>query len=146
MPSSTVKPVAVSCALPPVYKTSPLNNIRGLSLVLILTLAGCFSLLLALHAGLFVMLALANLLNDACACALALKPLQSALQRLVFADSYLGHCYPSSRSSRLDISRLRRTDGEPYCYYIAFQGLRQWGIFIFLNNFVRNLSPFFAKG
>ena len=97
----------------------------------VLALACSLCFLLALDAGLLIMLALANLLNDACAGALTLKTLQSALQRFVLADAYLGHCYPSSRSSRLDISRLRRTDGEPYYYYIAFHTLRQWinGIF-----------------
>ena len=78
-----------------------------------LALAGCFSLLLTLDARLFVMFALANLLNDTGACALALKPLQSTLQRLILAYSNFRHRYPSSRTSRLDISRLRRTDGEP---------------------------------
>ena len=74
----------------------------------ILALAGSFSLLLTLDAGLFVMFALANFLNDACAGALALKPLQSALQGFVLTDAYLGHCSPSFRSSRLDISQIDR--------------------------------------
>jgi len=98
---------------------------------LVLALACGFSLLLTLYAGLFVMLALTDLLNDARAGTLPLKTLERTLQRFILADSYLGHCYPSSRSSRLDISRLRRTDGEPYSYYIVFQVTRQWGNWIF---------------
>ena len=74
----------------------------------ILALAGSLCLLLALHAGLFVMLALTHLLQNAAAGALALEPLQSALQRFVLTKTYLGHCYPSSRSSRLDISQTDR--------------------------------------
>ena len=74
----------------------------------ILALAGSFSLLLALYARLLVMLALTNFLNDAGAGALALKPLQSALQGFILTDAYLGHCYPSFRSSRLDISHIDR--------------------------------------
>ena len=68
--------------------------------------AGCFLLLTTLHAGLFVMLTLANLSQNAGTSALPLKPLERALQGFVLTNTYLGHCYPSPRSSRLDISRL----------------------------------------
>ena len=72
----------------------------------VLTLACSLCLLLALHAGLFVMLTLANLSQNAGTSTLALKPLERALQGFVLTNTYLGHCYPSPRSSRLDISRL----------------------------------------
>ena len=57
--------------------------------LLILTLAGCFSLILALHAGLLVMLTLTDLSQHARA--LPLKALQSAFQRLVLLDPDLRH-------------------------------------------------------
>ena len=59
----------------------------------ILALAGGLCFLLALHAGLFVMLALANLLDDAAAGTLALKPLQSAFQGLTVTNTDLGHLF-----------------------------------------------------
>ena len=57
--------------------------------LLILTLAGRFSLLLALDAGLFIMLALANLGQHSRA--LPLEALQRAFQRLVLLDPDLRH-------------------------------------------------------
>ena len=62
-------------------------------MTLILALTGCFGLLLALYAGLLIMFTLANFLNDAITCALALKTLQSTLQRLVLAYTDFRHCY-----------------------------------------------------
>ena len=60
--------------------------------------AGSFSLLFALDAGLLVMLAFAYFLENAAAGALPLEPFERTFQGLVFADTYLGHCYPSPRS------------------------------------------------
>lgn len=83
-------------------KTLP--PVRGKGLMadgLILALACCFSFLFAFHTGLFIMLTLASLCQNTCTSTLPFKPLQSAFQGFVFADSYLGHCYPSPRSSRL---------------------------------------------
>ncbi len=82
----------------------------------ILALTGGLCFLLALDAGLFVMLALANLLQDAAAGALTLEPFESALQRLVITDTNLGHCYPSSRSSRLD---SRQPDGFSHLWQLS---------------------------
>ena len=67
----------------------------------VLAFASCFSFLLALYAGLFIMLTLASLSQNTGACTLALKPLQSAFQGFIFADAYLRHCYPSPRSLNL---------------------------------------------
>ena len=44
------------------------------------------------------MLTLAHFLENATAGALPLKPFERTFQGLVFADTYLGHCYPSPRS------------------------------------------------
>ena len=61
-------------------------------------LTGGFSLFLAFNAGLLVMLAFAHFLENAAAGALPLKPFERTFQGLIFADTYLGHCYPSPRS------------------------------------------------
>ena len=53
----------------------------------ILALAGGFSLLLALHAGLLIVLTTTDLGEDATAGALALPSLESAFQGFVFSDS-----------------------------------------------------------
>ena len=50
------------------------------------------------------MLTLTNFLNHTTAGALTLE----ALQGFILTDAYLGHCYPSFRSSRLDISHIDR--------------------------------------
>ena len=44
------------------------------------------------------MLAFAHFLENAAAGALPLKPFERTFQGLIFADTYLGHCYPSPRS------------------------------------------------
>ena len=44
------------------------------------------------------MLAFAYFLENAAAGALPLKPFERTFQGLIFADTYLGHCYPSPRS------------------------------------------------
>lgn len=54
------------------------------------------------------MLTLTNFLNHTTAGALTLEALQSTLQGFILTDAYLGHCYPSFRSSRLDISHIDR--------------------------------------
>ena len=58
---------------------------------LILALTGSFGFLLALYAGLLIMLTLASLCQNTCASTLTFEPLQSAFQGFVFADAYLGH-------------------------------------------------------
>ena len=44
------------------------------------------------------MLALTHFLENAAAGALPLKPFERTFQGLIFADTNLGHCYPSPRS------------------------------------------------
>ena len=61
-------------------------------------LTGGFSLFLAFYARLFVMFAFADFLENAAAGALPLKPFERTFQGLIFADTNLGHCYPSPRS------------------------------------------------
>ena len=63
-----------------------------------LALTGGFSLFLALDAGLLVMLAFTHFLENAAAGALPLEPFERTFQGLIFADTNLGHCYPSPRS------------------------------------------------
>ena len=63
-----------------------------------LALTGGFSLFLALYARLFVVLAFAHFLENAAAGALPLEPFERTFQGLIFADTNLGHCYPSPRS------------------------------------------------
>ena len=99
-----------------------------------LAFASGFCFLLALYAGLFVMLALANLLKNATASTLTLKTLQRAFQGLVLTNANLGHCYPSPRSSRLDISRPDGRTAKPWCYYIAFRLYRQCLFYFFYQN------------
>ena len=53
----------------------------------IFTLPCSFRFLLALHAGLFIMLTPANLRQNAGAGAFALKPFESTLKRLVFSNT-----------------------------------------------------------
>ena len=79
-------------------KKKPFSEEKGVSAKLPLALTGGFSLFLALYAGLFVMLALAHFLENAAAGALPLKPFERTFQGLIFADTNLGHCYPSPRS------------------------------------------------
>ena len=80
----------------------------------IFALAGSFCLLLALYAGLFVMLTLANFLQHAGACTLAFEPLQSAFQGFILANTYLGHwlSLPSLNAPsdlKKDLSKIVRT-------------------------------------
>ena len=79
-------------------RKNPSHHEKGVLQKLPLALTGGFSLFLTLDAGLFVMLALAHFLENATAGALPLKPFERTFQGLIFADSNLGHCYPSPRS------------------------------------------------
>ena len=87
---------------PTVYSTifSLLPPVIAIGLALILAFAGCFGLLLALHAGLFIMLPFACFRENAVARGLALKTAQSAFQRLVFTNADFRHVL--SLPSRLD--------------------------------------------
>ena len=78
-------------------KTLPTSE-KGVLQKLPLALTGGFCLFLTLDAGLLIMLALAHFLENATAGALPLKPFERTFQGLIFADTYLGHCYPSPRS------------------------------------------------
>ena len=103
----------------------------------VLALTGGLSLLLALDAGLLVMLALTDFLDDACAGALTLEALQGALQGFVLTNTNLGHCNPSFRSSRLDISRIdRRMAKKPYSHYSKNISARQSLILRFFRYFL----------
>ena len=91
-----------------------------------LALTGGFSLFLALNAGLLVMLAFAYFLENAAAGALPLKPFERTFQGLIFADTYLGHCYPSPRSyNGLASSRPDGRTAKPWRYYTAKYRMRQ---------------------
>ena len=75
-------------------------------------LTGGFGLFLALNAGLFIMLAFTNFLKNAAAGALPLKPFERTFQGLIFADTNLGHFYPSPRSFTPCQQPATRTDGK----------------------------------
>ncbi len=58
------------------------------------------------------MLTLTNFLENATAGALPLKPFERTFQGLIFADTNLGHSYPSPRSQTSCQQPARRTDGK----------------------------------
>ena len=86
-------------------------------------LTGGFSLFLAFDAGLLVMLAFAHFLENAAAGALPLKPFERTFQGLIFADTNLGHCYPSPRSIQWPADVTRNL--ETIKHYTAKAYLRQ---------------------
>jgi len=98
---------------------NPLHT-EGKRLTLPLALTGGFSLFLTLYAGLFVMLAFTNFLENATAGALPLKPFERTFQGLIFADTYLGHCYPSPRSFNA-LPSTGQTDGGQNLYRLYNQ-------------------------
>ena len=67
---------------------------------LVLALPCRLSLLLTLNTGLLVMLALANLGQNAGPGTLALETLESALKGFVFPNADFRHCFPSPRANR----------------------------------------------
>ena len=104
-PSFTAVTTVVKRRVP--KRKNPLSGKPERGRLLPLALASSFCFLLAFHAGLLIMLALASLCQNTCASTLTFKPLQSAFQGFVFADAYLGHCYPSPRSFRCGLPPLR---------------------------------------
>lgn len=64
---------------------------------LILALTGSFGFLLALYAGLLIMLALAGLGENTVARGLALETTQGALQGFILLDANFRHVFPSPR-------------------------------------------------
>ena len=117
--------------------------------VLALTSSLCF--FLALNAGLFIMLALANFSQNACAGTLTFKPFQCAFQGFILADTYLGHCYPSPRSSRLNLTPARRTDGDRAtiislsCMAVNRLFARQPDVYVKTMRFVLNQAIFSVR-
>ena len=79
-------------------KKNPSPKRRELFKILPFALTGGFSLFLAFNARLFVMFAFTYFLENAAAGALPLEPFERTFQGLIFADTNLGHCYPSPRS------------------------------------------------
>ena len=90
-----------------------------------LALTGGLCLFLALYAGLFVMLTLADFLQDAAAGTLPLEPFERTFQGLILTDTNLRHFYPSSRSNKRLIGSRTRMSAQPYCYYTASFRRRQ---------------------
>ena len=97
-------------------KKNPSRERREFFKALPFALTGGFSLFLALYAGLFVMLALAHFLENAAAGALPLKPFERTFQGLIFADTNLGHCYPSPRSIQWPADIVLKS-GNQYALY-----------------------------
>ena len=75
------------------HKENPPLFSRGFFFGSVAALPSGFRLLLALYAGLLIMLTLTNLGHDAGAGALALETLQSAFQGFVFLDTYFRHLF-----------------------------------------------------
>ena len=98
---------------------------KGVLQKLPLALTGGFSLFLTLDAGLLIMLALAHFLENATAGALPLKPFERTFQGLIFADTYLGHCYPSPRSRTMDDRGAKPHSEKPQSNYTAKEAMRQ---------------------
>ena len=72
------------------------------------------------------MLTFTNFLENATTGALPLKPFERTFQGLIFADTYLGHCYPSPRSyNGLASSRPDGRTAKPWGYYTAKCRMRQ---------------------
>ena len=72
------------------------------------------------------MLTFTNFLENATTGALPLKPFERTFQGLIFADTYLGHCYPSPRSyNGLASSRPDGRTAKPWNYYTAKYRMRQ---------------------
>ena len=119
-------------------KTIPNRMVLWIQL-LVLSLACCFRLLLALNAGLLVVLTLAKIGQDVRPCALTLEAAESTVQRL--ALFYLDFChdfFPSPRirrrySRRRFTERLRllsacfpqRPIGKLFAYYTRFSWICQ---------------------
>ena len=101
-------------------KTLPEREGKGAKL-LPFALTGGFGLFLALNAGLFIMLAFTNFLKDAAAGALPLKPFERTFQGLIFADTNLGHCYPSPLPAADHTDRR----AKPCMYYTAIETISQ---------------------
>ena len=74
-----------------------------------LALTSCFRLLLTLYGRLLVMLALANLSDNAVFCAGTLETLESGIQGLVLTNAYFCHEFfpPFVQRQRLSIKRHR---------------------------------------
>ena len=81
------------------------------------TLTRGLRLFLALDAGLFVMLALADLLKDTAACALPLKPFERAFQGLIFTDTNLRHFLSLLSLKEATFWLYRTIPVKPQCYY-----------------------------
>ena len=96
-----------------IHKRKTLPGREGKSAKLLpFALTGGLGLFLALNAGLFIMLALTNFLKNATAGALPLEPFERTFQGLIFADTNLGHCYPSPRSITSCQQPATWTDGK----------------------------------
>ena len=79
-------------------------------------LTGGFSLLFAFDAGLLIMLAFTNFLENAAAGALPLEPFERTFQGLIFADTNLGHCYPSPRSIQWSADIMLKSENHNALY------------------------------
>ena len=81
----------------------------------VLALTGRLSLLLALHAGLFVMLALTNLRDNAGARALPLESPQSTFQGFILTNTDLRHLVSLPSAQALTIHCVKSAaNGVPY--------------------------------
>ena len=96
--------------------------------LLVLSLACCFRLLLALNAGLLVVLTLAKIGQDVRPCALTLEATESTVQRL--ALFYLDFCHDFFPSPR-----IRRRSVADGCTDIRIRGLPSSKLFAYYTRF-----------
>ena len=116
--------------------------------LLVLSLACCFRLLLALNAGLLVVLTLAKIGQDVRPCALTLEAAESTVQRL--ALFYLDFChdfFPSPRiRRRYSCRRLTERFSFASSIDLSANSLHIIPDFLeFVNRFRKNLSCFFTQ-
>ena len=97
-------------------KKNPSPKRREFFIILPFALTGGFSLFLAFNARLFVMFAFTYFLENAAAGALPLEPFERTFQGLIFADTNLGHCYPSPRSIQWPADIMLKSENHNALY------------------------------
>ena len=88
--------------------------------LLVLSLACCFRLLLALNAGLLVVLTLAKIGQDIRPCALTLEATEGAVQGLAFLDSDFCHFFFPPLAYAGDWPPRNGLLGKLFAYYTRF--------------------------
>ena len=106
--------------------------------LLVLSLACCFRLLLALNAGLLVVLTLAKIGQDIRPCALTLEATKGAVQGLAFLHSDFCHFFFPPLAYAGDWLQAGRTQSANSLHIIPY-------FFLFVNRFLKILFVFSHK-